>query len=212
MTAPLVGCRRGGPRRKERRSQGGLGCDIPVGRMGTAASDEELLIQDDAASFELFYGRYFERLLSFFVWRTRDAELAADLTAETFAAALAARRRYRRRGGRADSWLFAIAYRKLADSLRRGSAEDRARRRLGIERIELTDDDIERIERLGQPDSVAELVRELPLDQREAIQARVIEERGYGEIAAELETSEAVVRKRVSRGLAAIRRRLGGAV
>jgi RNA polymerase sigma factor (sigma-70 family) len=126
--------------------------------------------------------------------------------------ALAARRRYRRRGGRADSWLFAIAYRKLADSLRRGSAEDRARRRLGIERIELTDDDIERIERLGQPGSVAELVRELPLDQREAIQARVIEERGYGEIAAELETSEAVVRKRVSRGLAAIRRRLGGAL
>lgn len=51
-----------------------------------AASDEELLIQQDAASFELFYGRYFERLLAFFAWRTRDAELAADLTSETFAA------------------------------------------------------------------------------------------------------------------------------
>lgn len=101
-------------------------------------------------------------------------------------------------------------YHKLADSQRRGGAEDRARRRLGIERIELTDDDIARIDRLGQPGSVAELARELPPDQQEAIQAHVIEERGYGEIAAELETSEAVVRKRVSRGLAAIRRRLGG--
>jgi DNA-directed RNA polymerase specialized sigma24 family protein len=99
--------------------------------MGTAATDEELLIQQDAASFELFYGRYFERLLTFFAWHTRDAARAADLTAETFAAALAARRRYRRRGGRADSWLFAIAYHKLADSQRRGCAEDRARRRLG---------------------------------------------------------------------------------
>jgi RNA polymerase sigma factor (sigma-70 family) len=178
--------------------------------MGTAATDEELLIQQDAASFELFYDRYFTRLLVFFSRRTPDAELAADLTAETFAAALAARRRYRRRGGRADSWLFAIAYHKLADAQRRGCAEDRARRRLGIERIELTDDDIARIEGLGQPDSVAALVRELPSDQREAIQAHVIEERGYDEIAAELETSEAVVRKRVSRGLAAIRRRLGG--
>jgi RNA polymerase sigma factor (sigma-70 family) len=180
--------------------------------MGMAATDEELLIQQDAASFEVFYGRYFERLLTFFAWRTCDAELAADLTAETFAAALAARRRYRRKRGRADSWLFAIAYHKLADSQRRGYAEDRARRRLGIERIELTDDDIARIERLGRPGSVAELVHELPPDQQHAIQAHVIEERGYGEIATELETSEAVIRKRVSRGLAAIRKRLGGAL
>ena len=178
--------------------------------MGTAATDEDLLIQQDAASFELLYDRYFERLLTFFSRRTPDAELAADLTAETFAAALAARRRYRRQRGRADSWLFAIAYHKLADAQRRGCAEDRARRRLGIERIELTDDDIARIERLGRADSMGTLARELPDDQREAIQAHVIEERGYDEIAAELETSEAVVRKRVSRGLAAIRRRLGG--
>src|SRR5919106_2897237 len=178
--------------------------------MGMAATDEELLIQHDADSFELFYNRYFERLLAFFSRRTQDAELAADLTAETFAAALAARRRYRRRGGRADSWLFAIAYHKLADAQRRGCAEDRARRRLGIERIELTDDDIARIERLGQQDSVAALVRDLPADQQEAIQAYVIEERPYGEIAVELDTSEAVERKRVSRGLAAIRKRLEG--
>jgi RNA polymerase sigma factor (sigma-70 family) len=178
--------------------------------MGTAATDEELLIRKDAASFEMFYSRYFERMLVFFARRTRDAELAADLTAETFAAALDARRRYRHQRGGADSWLFAIAYHKLGDAQRRGCAEDRARRRLGIERIELTDDDIARIDRLGQPDSVAELVRELPRDQQEAIQAHVIDERGYSEIAADFKTSEAVVRKRVSRGLAAIRRRLGG--
>jgi RNA polymerase sigma factor (sigma-70 family) len=178
--------------------------------MGLAVSDEELLIRQDADSFELFYKRYFERLLGFFARRTPDAELAADLTAETFAAALAARRRYRRRGGAADSWLFAIAYHKLADAQRRGCAEDRARKRLGIERIELTDDDIARIERLGEADSAARLVGELPRDQQEAIRAHVIEQRPYGEIAVEFETSEAVVRKRVSRGLAALRKRLGG--
>ena len=178
--------------------------------MGLAPTDEQLLLQRDVDSFERFYNRYFERLLAFFSRRTQDAELAADLTAETFEAALAARRRYRRRGGRADSWLFAIAYHKLADAQRRGCAEDRARRRLGIERIELTDDDIARIERLGRQDSVAALVRDLPADQRQAIQAYVIEERPYGEIAVELDTSEAVERKRVSRGLAAIRKRLEG--
>jgi DNA-directed RNA polymerase specialized sigma24 family protein len=46
-------------------------------------------------------------------------------------------------------------------------------------------------------------------DQRDAITAHVLEDRGYGEIAEELETSEAVVRKRVSRGLATMRQRMG---
>ena len=41
-----------------------------------------------------------------------------------------------------------------------------------------------------------------------AVQAHVIDERGYDEIALELDTSEAVVRKRVSRGLAVARRRM----
>ena len=37
----------------------------------------------------------------------------------------------------------------------------------------------------------------------------MVDERGYGEIAAELQCSESVVRQRVSRGLAALRTRLG---
>src|SRR5215218_648685 len=51
-------------------------------------SDAELLSATDTRSFELFYRRNFEALLGFFARRTRDPELAADLTAETFAAAL----------------------------------------------------------------------------------------------------------------------------
>ena len=174
-------------------------------------TDEELLGQEDASSFELFYDRHFERVLAFFARRTLDPELAADLTAETFAAVLVARGgATRRQAGAASSWLFGIAYHKLADAQRQGYADDRARRRLGIERIELTDDDIARIDRLGETDAVAQLVQELPADQREAITARVIHEREYDEIARELQLSETVVRKRVSRGLAALRRRMGG--
>ena len=54
-------------------------------------NDEMLLVAGDAASFERFYVRHVDEMLGFFVRRTRDAELAADLTAETFAAALKAR-------------------------------------------------------------------------------------------------------------------------
>jgi RNA polymerase sigma factor (sigma-70 family) len=172
-------------------------------------TDEQLLSARDAASFELFYCRHVEPVLGFFARRTRDPELAADLCAETFAAALASRHRYRPEAGAAAAWLYGIGSKKLADSQRRGYAERSARRRLGMERIELSDEDIARIERLGDGSEARVLMQRLAPDQRDAIAAHVLEERPYDQIAAELDTSEAVVRKRVSRGLAAMRQRMG---
>ena len=81
-------------------------------------SDEDLLSARDGATFELFYRRYADRMLGYFVRRTHDAELAADLTAETFAAALTSRRRYRADAGNASAWLFGIASKKLIDAHR----------------------------------------------------------------------------------------------
>ncbi len=173
------------------------------------ATDEELLTATDAASFEQFYRRHFESVLAFFARRTRDPELAADLCAETFAAALLARRRYRPGRGRADSWLFSIAYRKLSDTRRRGRAEDRALRRLGAEAPTLADDDIAWIEHLSSEDRAVPLVAGLPVEQRDAIRAHVVDERDYDDIAASTHTSQAAVRKRVSRGLAVVRKHMG---
>jgi RNA polymerase sigma factor (sigma-70 family) len=170
-------------------------------------SDEDLLSASDPASFEEFYVRHVDGLLGFFSRRTRDAELAADLTAETFAAALASRPRYRPEAGAAGSFLYGIGMKKLADAQRRGYAERRARRRLGMERIELSDADIARIDALGE--SAGALLEGLADDQAQAIRAHVLEDRSYGEIAADHEVSEAVVRKRVSRGLAVVRTRMG---
>jgi RNA polymerase sigma-70 factor (ECF subfamily) len=48
----------------------------------------------------------------------------------------------------------------------------------------------------------------LPDDQRAAILARVVDERDYEEIAADVATSPSVIRKRVSRGLATMRSQL----
>jgi RNA polymerase sigma factor (sigma-70 family) len=170
-------------------------------------TDEDLLSARDAGSFEEFYVRHVDPLLGFFARRTRDPEMAADLTSETFAAALAGRRRYRRDAGAASAWLFGIATRKLADAQRKGYAERRMCRRLGMEPIELSDRDVEHIEVLADS-SAGALLEGLPPMQRDAIRAHVIDERAYGEIADELHTSEAVVRKRVSRGLAIARQRM----
>ena len=135
--------------------------------------------------------------------------MAADLAAETYAAALAARHRFRRSSTPAIAWLFGIAQHKLVDYRRRGAAEDRMRRRLGIERVPLGEDDREMIGMLGR-DAAWKLINELPTEQREAVRAHVVDEQGYEEIAALEGTSEAVVRKRVSRGLGTLRQRLRG--
>jgi RNA polymerase sigma-70 factor (ECF subfamily) len=171
----------------------------------SSRTDEDLLGAAEASAFEEFYVRHVDTVLGYFARRTGDAELAADLTSEAFAAALAGRSRYSPRKGAAGAWLFGIASRKLVDAQRKGYAERRMCRRLGMERIDLTDADIARIEALGE----SAVLQDLPVAQAEAIRAHVIEERDYGEIAGDLHTSEAVVRKRVSRGLATARRLIG---
>jgi len=98
---------------------------------------------------------------------------------------------------------------KLTDSQRRGSAEQRARRRMGMERLALDDEDYARIESLAEAEGATALLEELVPEQRDAVRAHVLQGRGYREIAASLDTSETVVRKRVSRGLAAVRERMG---
>jgi RNA polymerase sigma factor (sigma-70 family) len=174
-----------------------------------APSDEQLLASHELGSFAVFYRAHVEQLLGYFARRTRDAELAADLTAETFAAALAGRHRYRAEAGSAAGWLYGIASHQLAAAQRRAAAESRARRRLGMERVELVDSDIERINALADETSARVWVERLSRDQRDAVTAHVIRGRGYPEIAAAEHTSEAAVRQRVSRGLAAVRRRMG---
>ena len=179
-----------------------------MGAPRNGESDEELLVaaRSNSAAFGAFYRRFEERMLRYFLSRVGDAEVAADLTAETFAAALAGVGRFRARKGAAGAWLFGIAHNTLAMSARRGRVEARARQRMGMPLLELTDTLIERIDALGGP--ALELVQELPVEQEQAVRARVIDERDYADIAKDLRCSEAVVRKRVSRGLAQMREEL----
>jgi RNA polymerase sigma factor (sigma-70 family) len=175
-------------------------------------TDEALLaaVAGEPEAFAVFYRRHVAQLLAYFARRTRDVELAADLTAETFAAALDGIHRFDAGRGPAVAWLYGIARRQLSQALRRGRVENRARRRLGMAPIELSDAAIERIEALAGEDVATAALAALPEDQREAVTARIVEERGYAEIATAARTSEAVVRKRVSRGLAGLRSRLEG--
>jgi RNA polymerase sigma factor (sigma-70 family) len=174
-------------------------------------SDLELLAASVAEpeAFGEFYARHERTILLYMRQRTGSAELAADLTAEVFAAALSACHRPSRMAPATPvAWLFGIAHHKLADSYARGRVEDDARRRLGMQPVVLDRDDIELIERISQDETVETLIGSLPADQRSAVRERVLAERDYCEIALELCCSESVVRKRVSRGLARLRTQL----
>src|SRR3954449_7837309 len=130
-----------------------------------ALSDEDLLTSGEAAAFGAFYERRVREVLGYLMRRTGDPEVAADLTSETFAAAIVARRRFRRDGAPAGAWLFAIAHRKLVDYQRRGYADERARRQLGMERRAVGEEDRELIRLLGDEVALGCLA-ELPAEQR----------------------------------------------
>ena len=71
-------------------------------------------------------------------------------------------------------------------------------------RLTFSDEALERVEELIDASGEVYLdgMAGLPQAEREAVAARVIEERDYDEIATSTDATEAAVRKRVSRGLA----------
>jgi RNA polymerase sigma-70 factor, ECF subfamily len=173
-------------------------------------SDGELLEHTRAGDRDAFgelYERRHELVLAFLLKRTRNPEVAMDLMAETFAAALIALAdRPPVITGSAAPWLLTIARNALIDSYRRGRVEDAARQRLALEPVQISDSDVERVLRVAaETDLLARVSEELPADQFDALRARVLDERGYEEIAQELACSPAVVRKRVSRAIATLR-------
>ena len=171
-------------------------------------SDEDLLAASvfDEDAFAAFYRRHCAAVAAYFLRRTGDAEVAADLTAETFAAALQGRRRYDPAKAPAFAWLWGIARHKLARAYEKGAVEDTARRRLSMAPITLDDEAIERVEAAaGADDRVIALLESLPADQATAVRARVVDGDSYDDIARRVDTSPAVIRKRVSRGLANLR-------
>ncbi len=174
--------------------------------------DSALLLRaskEDPEAFASFYRQHFDGILFFLARRTFDAEVALDLTAETFAQAYVARHRFRGKvAEQAEAWIFQIAKRQLARYLRRGVLERRALSKLALEVPTLDSERVSAIEKLAGLDDLSRLLRSelahVPAGQRDAIQLRVIEELSYPAVAMELRISEQAARLRVSRGLRAL--------
>jgi RNA polymerase sigma-70 factor (ECF subfamily) len=179
-------------------------------------TDGDLLKQaaTDPAAFRALYERYEVIVTGYLIRRTRNAELTAELAAETFATALLNAKRFRDDGRPAIGWLLGIARNLMLRSWEAGRAEQRARARLGVQRVQLSDDSLERVEALldlGRADNpLHAALAALPPEESAAIAGRVLDERSYEELAREFGIGEAAVRQRVSRGLRRLRMELKG--
>jgi RNA polymerase sigma factor (sigma-70 family) len=180
----------------------------------TRASDARLLAATragDAEAFGVFFARHSHTVLRFVRRRVGSAELAADLTAETFAAALlAVHRDHAQEVPDGAAWLCGIARFKIIDSYRSARLQDTARQQLRLERIAPADADLHAIDRLAGVDAPLHAALEhLSPEERAAVIERVVLERGYAQIAADTHSSQSAVRKRVSRGLSRLREQMG---
>lgn len=179
--------------------------------MDLANATDERLVAAKAPSvagdaFAEFYRRYERPILAYFVRRNADAELAADLTANAFLDALRARYRFRDRGaGSAAAWLYGVAQYVQHRHLRTSAAVARRDAKLQREHRSLTDHQAREIEALTHDAPLLAALADLPATQRDAVFAYVVAEDDYDEMAERFGIAPATARKRVSRGLAALR-------
>jgi RNA polymerase sigma-70 factor (ECF subfamily) len=171
-------------------------------------TDAELILASraDPSAFRELYDRWAERLLIYLYRRVLDAEVAADLLAETFAVAYERRHKFRDVGRPGGAWLYGIAAKELSHWFRRQEVERRAVRRLGMSVPALDQESIARIEALADADehrvALAAALEQITGGEREAVRLRVVGELDYREIASRLGCTEGAARRRVQRGLA----------
>ncbi len=175
--------------------------------------DNELIdrAKSDRDAFEAFCRRHLPAVIAYFARATGRRDVALDLAQETFAAVTLALPAYELTDAPGTAWLFSIARHRLADYQRKGQVEHSLRERLEMQPITLDhegDKIVQRMIKDADNAGVLDAVDRLPDEHRRVISSRFIQEQSYAEIAAQLQCSEQVARKRVSRALEALRRRL----
>jgi RNA polymerase sigma-70 factor (ECF subfamily) len=181
-------------------------------------TDAELLLaaRTDSQAFREFYERYAVWMRSWFQRQTGSEAAALDLTAETFAQAWLGLRRFRDLAdGSGAPWLFGIARNLLRQYHKHNRIETAARQRLGMpvqwegtEAYEAVD---ERVAATSMKPALLEAVSSLPVDQRRALELRVVQQLPYEEVAGQLGCSINAARLRVSRALRSLTMELQGA-
>ena len=184
----------------------------------TSRTDAELMraAKQDPEAFREFYDRYAVWIRSWFKRHTGSDVASLDLTAETFAQAWHASRRFKDLAdGSGAPWLFGIARNLLRQYHKHNRIESAARARMGLDVSFADCEDYERVDERSEAGALAPLLRHalraLPAEQRRALELRIVHGLPYEAVAARLECSQNAARLRVSRALRALTTQLRGA-
>lgn len=168
---------------------------------------ERLLIaaaQRDPESFAPLYERYVDQIFAYAYNLTKDRELAEDVTAQTFAKAIADLPRFEWRGIPYSAWLYRVASNLIARQRRRSPWLELD------ERLPSPGDTPEGLALRSAGDAeLRRAVAELPHDQRQALVLRFGGDLRNREIAEIMGRSEGAVKLLTFRGLTSLRKRLG---
>jgi RNA polymerase sigma factor (sigma-70 family) len=177
-----------------------------------AKTDPELLAaaRRDPQVFKEFYERYALMIGFWLRKRVGSEDVAAELTAETFAQAWLSLRRFKGKDDDSGApWLFGIANNLLGTYLRKRGVETRGRIKLGMSVTRHAEDEFEQVDERLTAEAAAPQLRDvfaiLPDEQRAALELRTIGQLPYHDVADRLGCSENAARLRVSRALGTLR-------
>lgn len=156
----------------------------------------------DEEAYGMLFDRYHDEIYRFAARRLGDPYAAQDAAAETFADAFAGIGRFRFTGAPFEAWLYTIARRRVADSLRASL------RPMPISLGPMLEED--HADGVAQAARVRELIAALPPTERMVIELRFMEDLGVGETARRLGKSAGSVRVAQHRALARLRNHVGG--
>ncbi len=180
----------------------------PAGQTLPVRADPEL--EQRLAGFERLYRAEFGTVAGYFARRTRDPQLVADLTADTFVAAMRSYGSLQPRRTNAHAWVIGVARRVWArhsDASSRGSGQ--SRRRASIGRLLSAEELEELLWRIDLEASAAELLERLaalPEIDREAIELVDLVGLSPAQAAAELGVSTSALHVRMLLARARLRR------
>lgn len=165
-------------------------------------------IAHDPAAFEAYYRAHCEQVLRFVARRVDDPELAADLTAEVFLAAIEAASSYRASRGTPTAWTYGIARVVVSAERRRSAREARACARVVGRRL-LDEDDVvllqERIDAAAQSRALYAGLSALGEGERAVVELVALDGLAVSEAAAVLGIRPVTARVRMHRARAVLR-------
>lgn len=176
-------------------------------------SEDDILIKKaqagDREALNELMSFYWQPIYHFVAYKIGNLDEAQEITQETFLRAFRSLQHYKQTGAAFKTYLSRIAINLINDVWRKKGRSPAVTDLSEYQELSATDDqpDIQVISQ-EQSKAIADVLKELPDDQRQAVELRIIAELSVKQTAAAMEKSEGAVKMLQQRALKNLRRLL----